>query len=230
LGDVGTFSFFFSHHITTMEGGMLVTSNGEVAELARIMRSQGVIRNTLRRAELTDHYRGIPEYGDLDPLYLFANLGFNLRPTEINGGFGLEQLQRLPAILARRRDNGRYWTERLSRYSDFFHLPRPAPADTGEDPRAWFCYPLVLRHDAPFSRREITAFLKTRGIETRPIMAGNVTAQPAMKLFAHRRGRLDNAEHIHTHGFFWGNHQGLRDPERTYVADVMDEFLEAFER
>jgi dTDP-4-amino-4,6-dideoxygalactose transaminase len=226
LGDVGTFSFFFSHHMTTLEGGMLVTSNGELAELARILRSQGVIRNTQRRAELTAHYRAIPEYSDLDPQYLFANLGFNLRPTEINGGFGLEQLERLPGILEQRRDNGRYWTERLARHSAFFHLPRPA--GTEPDPRAWFCFPVVLRREAPFGRREITDFLRARGIETRPIMAGNVAAQPAMKLFAHRCSRLSNAEHIHTHGFFWGNHQGIGAAERAYVADVLDEFLSAF--
>src|SRR4029079_6173033 len=201
-------------------------SNGELAELARIMRSQGVIRNTLRRAELTAHYRGIPEYSDLDPQYLFANLGFNLRPTEINGGFGLEQLKRLPDILAQRKDNGRYWTERRAPHSGFFHLPRPA--GPGPDPRAWFCYPLVLRAEAPFSRREITAFLGARNIETRPIMAGNVAAQPAMRYFPFRRSRLGNAEHIHTHGFFWGNHQGISDAERSYVADVVDEFLSGF--
>ncbi|MEM9293658.1 MAG: aminotransferase class I/II-fold pyridoxal phosphate-dependent enzyme [Acidobacteriota bacterium] len=220
IGHIGTFSFFFSHHLTTMEGGMVVTDDDQLAELARIMRSQGVIRNTRRREELAAHYRQQPEVADFDPGFLFANLGFNLRPTELNGGFGLEQLKKFPQFLETRRVNGRYWAQRMAGYGDLFHLPDPEDHEG-----AWFSFPLTLRAGAPFSREEIVNHLRGCGIETRPVMAGNVALQPAMQLFHHRSGDLPVAEHIHRHGFFWGNHQGICEAQRSYVADCVDDFI-----
>lgn len=220
LGDIGTFSFFFSHHMTTMEGGMLVTANEELAETARIMRSQGVIRNTKRRAELEAHYRSIPEYSDLDPGFIFANLGFNLRPTELNGGFGLEQLKKFGGFLAQRRSNGKYWSERMEKHEEFFYVSRG-----DDDERAWFCFPLTLKPGAPFCREQLVRHLNDCGIETRPVMAGDVTAHPALKQFSYRAASIENARYIHKHGFFWGNHQAIRDAERSYVADCVDRFV-----
>jgi len=220
IGHVGTFSFFFSHHLTTMEGGMVVTADEELAELIRIMRSQGVIRNTRKSEELAEYYRNQPEFESIDERYLFANLGFNLRPTELNGGFGIEQFKKFPYFLERREDNGRFWLDRLSGYEEFFHFPAGA-----EGERSWFCFPLIIRSNAPFDRNQVTNFLNERKIETRPIMAGNVTAQPAMQLFEHRRGELPNAELIHSNGFFWGNHQGISEIQREYVASCIDEFI-----
>jgi CDP-6-deoxy-D-xylo-4-hexulose-3-dehydrase len=220
IGDIGTFSFFFSHHITTMEGGMVMTSNEEISELLRIMRSQGVIRNTKGREALEDYYRSQPEYADIDERYLFANIGFNLRPTELNGGFGIEQVKKIDSVLERRRENGSFWVKRLRRYEDLFHLP--ADQETG---RAWFCFPLVIKPGGPFSRRELTDYLNECGVETRPIMAGNVSAQPALKHFPYRVTSVNNAEVIHKYGFFWGNHQGLGPQHREYVADCVDKFV-----
>lgn len=222
FGDIGTFSFFFSHHITTMEGGMLVTDSEELAELARILRSQGVIRNTKRQPELAAHYRGIPEYADLDPGFLFANLGFNLRPTELHGGFGLEQLPRLADGLERRRDNASFWRERLERHRRWLHLP--VDPDPGH---AWFAFPVIVRDGAPFSRSELREFLAGCQVETRPIMSGNVAAQPAARLFPHRKGPLPVADLVHRNGLFWGNHPGIGEPERRYVADCVDRFIAA---
>jgi len=220
FGDFGTFSFFFSHHITTMEGGMLVTDSEELAELARILRSQGVIRNTKRREELAARYRAMPEYADLDEGFLFANLGFNLRPTELHGGFGLEQLPRLGDALEQRRANALYWRQRLEGYRRWLHLPEdPAPG------HAWFAFPVIVRDEAPFSRTELRDFLGECRIETRPIMSGNVAAQPAARLFPHRKGPLPVADLVHRNGLFWGNHPGIGEPERRYVADCVDRFL-----
>lgn len=220
MGHLGTFSFFFSHHITTMEGGMVVTSNDDFAELGCIMRSQGVIRNTKRRVELEAHYKSIPEYKDIDERYLFANMGFNLRPTELNGGFGIEQVGKIDGFLEQRGKNDAYWRNRLSKYDDLFYMPgNPAQG------RAWFCFPIILKPGVSFTREDLVAHLTQCHIETRPIMSGNVAAQPAMKHFEHRTTSLDHAKLIHQNGFFWGNHQGIDEEQCAYVADCIDEFI-----
>lgn len=222
FGDLATFSFFFSHHITTMEGGMVVGGDPALADLARVLRSQGVLRNARRRSELAAELLSRPEYADLDEGFLFANLGFNLRPTEINGGFGLEQLPRLAGFLEQRRDNARYWLERLGRHRAFFHLPVDPAAG-----HAWFAFPVIVRDDAPFGRRELRDHLAACGVETRPVMSGNVARQPAARWFAHRTGPLPVADLVHRNGLFWGNHPGIDEVQRRYVADCVDRFVQA---
>jgi len=223
MGDIGTFSFFFSHHITTMEGGMLMTNNEEIAELGRIMRSQGVIRNTSRRVELEKYYRSQEEYKELDPNYLFANMGFNLRPTELNGGFGIEQIKKIGTILEQRMKNGEYWSQRLERYRDYFYLPT-----NSDDGKSWFCFPLIIKPGSPFSRRQITKYLNDCNIENRPIMAGNIARHPAMKYFKYHASDLVNSELIHNNGFFWGNHQKIKLDQCEYVADCVDKFMKKY--
>ena len=89
FGDIGTFSFYFSHHITTLEGGMCVTNNDEYAELIRVLRAHGWTRELINK----DHY--LQNYPDIDPRFLFINTGYNLRATELQGGFGNKQLPKL---------------------------------------------------------------------------------------------------------------------------------------
>ena len=220
MGDIGTFSFFFSHHITTMEGGMLMTNNDEIAEIVRIMRSQGVIRNTKQRVKLENYYKNQNEYKDMDMGFIFANLGFNLRPTELNGGFGIEQIKKFESILTQRKENGQYWAKRLQRYNDLFHVPSESKKG-----RAWFSFPLIIKPNAPFSRMELIKYLNTCKIENRPIMAGDVSSQPAMKYFTHRKSAIPNAELIHKNGIFWGNNQNITELHREYVADCIDKFV-----
>jgi len=123
FGDVSTFSFFFSHHLSTMEGGMVLTDNEEYAEIARTMRSKGVIRNC-RNEEFKNRYYNNPKYQTIDRKYLFVNIGYNLRPTELNGGFGIEQFKKFPEILRIRRENALIFLERLKKYSDFIQMQK----------------------------------------------------------------------------------------------------------
>jgi len=219
IGDIGTFSFFFCHHLTTIEGGMIVTNNDEIAELARIMRSQGVIRNTINRKELEEHYNN-QGYADIDKSFLFANLGFNLRPTEINGSFGIEQLKKFGNVLDQRIENGKFWENNLRKYEDYFYIPHHF--DSGS---SWYGFALIVKPDAPFKREDIISHLNKCKIETRPIMAGNITLQPAMKYFKYKAGNLQNADIVHSNGFFWGNHQEIKSAQREYVLECIDQFI-----
>lgn len=217
FGDMSTFSFFFTHHISTMEGGMLLTDSDEYADLARSLRVFGWVRDRSDGEALAGRYP------DIDPRFLFTNLGYNLRPTELQGAFGLHQLDRLDPFIEGRRDNARYWHDRLRTYADRLVVHEEAP-DTRH---VWFGFPLTVRPEARFRASDLVTHLEARGVETRPIMAGNIAEQPAMRLLPHRTGgELPNARYLHRNAFFFGNHQGIGPAEREAIADYISEFVE----
>jgi len=216
FGLMSTFSFFFTHHISTIEGGMLLTNNEEVAELARAMRVFGWIRDMQGRDSIAR------QYPQIDPRFLFWNIGYNLRPMEIQGAFGIHQMKKLDQFIEIRRSNARYWSDRLSEFSDYLVLPEERAGTR----HVWFGYPITVRAGAPFSRGELVSFLESRGLETRPIMSGNIDEQPAMSHFPSRKvGTLPNARAIMRQSFFFGNHQGVGEEERAAVVEYFKEFM-----
>jgi CDP-6-deoxy-D-xylo-4-hexulose-3-dehydrase len=194
FGQTGTFSFFFSHHITTMEGGMVITQDGDLADRLRLLRAHGWSRNA-RNPQ--------PPMPGLDPRYTFVSWGFNVRPTELQAGFGIVQLTRLPSFQSARERNALRLLEIFSEYQDSMY-----PMKIGKDVTcSWFTFPVLVRQDAPFTRDELTAYLETQGIETRPIVAGNLARQPAMEHFPDLRDEsLAGADFIHQNGFYLGVH------------------------
>ena len=109
-GDMSTFSFFLSHHISTIEGGMLLTNNDELYELGKSLRAFGWIRDLDKKDEIKN------KFPEIDPRFLFLNLGFNIRPTEIQGAFGIHQIDKLEEFINIRIENARYWNQKLSKY------------------------------------------------------------------------------------------------------------------
>ena len=217
FGDIATFSFFFSHHISTMEGGMLLTNNDEYAELARALRVFGWTRDLEAKDALAR------QHPEVDPRFLFVNIGYNFRPTEIQGAFGIHQMSRLEGFIEARRDNARYWGEELGSLNHLL-LHREAEGTR----HAWFGYPVLVRPNAPFSRKELTDYLEASWVETRPIMAGNIDEQPAMRLFSYRKvGKLPNSRLIHRNAFFSGNHHGIGREEREAIVRYIGEFVAA---
>ena len=219
FGDISTFSFFMSHHITTIEGGMLVTNNDKVADIAKMLRAFGWTRELENKEKINSRY---PE---IDPRFLFANLGYNLRPTEIQGAFGLNQIKKLDEFIKIRRENARYWNDRLSKFEKYFILPK-----RNLENHVYFGYAITIKENSHFKRKELVEFLESKKIETRPIMAGNYVEQPASKLFIWKKsGNLTNSELIMKNSFFIGNHHEIGNNEREYVADMFDEFLSKYE-
>ena len=216
FGNLATFSFFFSHHITTIEGGMVLTNNEEYAELARAMRAHGWIRDLKAKNVIAK------KYGGIDPRFLFINIGYNFRPTEIQGAFGIHQLKKLERFIEIRRENANFWTENLRQYSNHFSLHE----ERARTRHVWFGYPVTVNHGAPFSKKELVAFLEKKGVETRPIMAGNIDEQPVMKLFPYKKiGNLPNSRLIMRNSFFFGNHLGIGKEEREAIVDYIGEFM-----
>jgi len=212
FGDIATFSFFFSHHITTIEGGMVATRDAEIAELLRCLRAHGWTRDLKRRPEIE------AEYPAIDPSFLFINTGFNLRPTEINAAFGLVQLRKLDGFNERRSVIVAAWKRRLQPLIAEGALQPMQPA-SGADP-AWFGFPVLCR-DRAF-REDLKRLLHSRGIETRPIICGNMARQPAFAHVPHRvAGPLPGADKIMDCGLLWAAHPMLTDAEVDYVADTV---------
>ncbi len=215
---MGTFSFYMSHHISTIEGGMVVTDDDDLYESLKAMRAFGWVR------DLRDAPKFAGENSGIDPRFLFVTNGYNLRPTEIQGAFGIHQIKKLDKFIENRRRNAAYWGKRLHSYQDILLLPEEEPGTRN----VHFGYPLTLRPEAPVRREDLVTHLEAKGIETRPIMAGNMAEQPAMKHIPHRTvGDLPNSRLIMRRSFFFGNHNGIATEEREYIADCIVKFLDS---
>lgn len=219
FGEIGTFSFYFSHIISTIEGGMITTNDERYYELAKAMRVFGWSRE-LKNEDIIAN-----KYPYIDKRFLFAYMGYNFRPMEIQGAFGIHQIKRLDNFVRIRQDNARYWLDELKKYERFFLLPKTTKGGN----HVWHHFPLTIKPDAPFDRAQIIEFLDRKGIETRQISAGNITEQPVFKYMNARKvGDLPNARLIMRNSFEWANHQAIGGAERAYVVDSIGEFLRQF--
>jgi len=217
FGDIGTYSFFFSHHITTIEGGMVVTSDDAVADLLRCLRAHGWTR------DLHDRKTVEAKHPQIDPRFLFVNTGFNVRPTEINAAFGLRQLDKLDRFNRRRVEIAARWIRELSPLAEDGRLV-PMRTTPGTD-STWFGFPVLCR-DAEL-RVELQRHLESRGVETRPIIAGNLARQPAFQHIRHRiHGELSGADTIMDRGLYWGSHPIMTEEQVDYVVRCVKEFFQ----
>lgn len=217
FGRVGTFSFYYSHHITTLEGGMVVTDDFELAETMRALRAHGWTR------EMDQPERHLAAHPDIHPKFLFVNLGYNLRATEPQAAMGSAQLHKLDRFIGIRAENARYWLGELAPLADVFDFVSVTPGGVS----SWFGFPMRVRPGAPFTARELMSHMEERGIEMRPLNAGNIAVQPAIKRHPHRVvGSLPVATSIMKDGFTFGNHQHVDAAARAYVAAILKAFVD----
>jgi CDP-6-deoxy-D-xylo-4-hexulose-3-dehydrase len=197
---------------------MIVTDDDEMYECLKAMRAFGWVRDLSNAKRYAEENRGI------DPRFLFLTQGFNFRPTELQGAFGIHQIGKLERFIELRRRNASYWNKRLAGYRDVLNLPH----EEQEARHVYFGYPITIKREARFGRNEMTSDLEGKGIETRPIMAGNIADQPVAKQLPCRvEGGLENSKLIMRNSFFFGNHNGIGQPEREYVADSVIQFLDS---
>ncbi|MDR3606944.1 MAG: DegT/DnrJ/EryC1/StrS family aminotransferase [Oligoflexia bacterium] len=217
FGDIGTFSFFFSHHITTIEGGMVITQDDDLAELFRCMRAHGWTRHLRRRKEVE------AQYPEIDPRFLFINSGFNLRPTELNAAFGIHQIKKLEGFNKRRQEIAKIWINAFRSLIDnkSFVPMRTTPGTES----TWFGFPILC--ETRQLRDRLQRHLETNGIETRPIICGNLARQPAFKKIPHRiAGELNGADQVMDRGLFWGSHPLMSDAEIEHVIQTVKRFFQ----
>jgi len=196
FGVMGTFSSFYSHHISTMEGGIIVTDNEELHQILISLRSHGWTRDLPVKNLICD------DKSDdlLEECFRFVLPGYNVRPLEFEGALGVEQIKKLPMIISERRKNGKLFVETLSNHPDLL-----IQKEVGMS--SWFGFSIVIRQGSSLTRKELVNKLNHLGFEIRPIVTGNFTKNEVVKYFdSEVHGELKNADHIDQNGLFIGNH------------------------
>jgi CDP-6-deoxy-D-xylo-4-hexulose-3-dehydrase len=231
FGALATFSFYPAHQMTTGEGGAVVANARELAPVVRSLRDWGracvcpVCKISLDHdatcpLRFESKTKTLP--ADYDRRYTYVDIGYNLKPTEMQAAIGVEQLRKLPGFVAKRKENFRFLLAEFERYEDSFVLP----AALRKSEPCWFCFPLTVRGNAPFKRSEIVQWLEKRNIETRLFFAGNIVRQPAYEGIDYRVAEdLRNSDTIMRDSFFLGVYPGLAQEQLDYVAESVKEFM-----
>jgi CDP-6-deoxy-D-xylo-4-hexulose-3-dehydrase len=202
FGVMGSHSSFFSHHISTMEGGLVVTDDEELHHILLCLRAHGWTRNLPKDNRVC----GTKSDDPFEESFRFVLPGYNLRPLELSGALGSEQIKRLPSLVAARRANAAALQAAMADHPSLM-----LQAETGQS--SWFGFSLVIRPGVRRDRKALIAVLREAGFECRPIVAGNFAKNPVVQLFDHEiHGELKNAQYVDTHGLFVGN-QGHAIPE-----------------
>jgi CDP-6-deoxy-D-xylo-4-hexulose-3-dehydrase len=218
FGFGGAFSFFFSHHITCMEGGMVVTSDIAQAEQLRILRAHGWVRNI----DPTSY--NLQEFPDIDMRYAFVNWGLNVRPTEVQAGFGIRQLEKIDAFGSRRTEMANRFRAYIAD-SNWLSMPKVGAKAVP----SWLGIPLMVAKNAPFTRLELTSFLEKNGVETRPIVTGNLARHPVSKLFVEFQGRsFPGADEVHFRGFYIGLSPLQSDSNFDRLISIFTQFMSKY--
>lgn len=229
FGHISTISFYPAHHITTGEGGAVVTNDSLLAQIVRSFRDWGRDCYCTGGENNTCGKRFTQKFGDLpvgyDHKYVYSEVGYNLKMTDMQAAIGAAQMDKLESFCEKRRNNFRRYISIFSRYSEYFILPEATP---NSDP-SWFSFILTIRNEAPFRRDQFTSFLNENLIETRNLFAGNLTKQPALigktfKIADH----LNNTDFVMNNTFFLGTYPGMTDEMFRYVEDKVAEFLGRF--
>ena len=212
FGDIGTFSTFFSHHISTIEGGVLTTNDDELNAIARSIRAHGWTRDLKDEMDLYER-----RDDDFYEAYRFILPGYNVRPQEINAAIGIEQLKKLSSMTEVRRKNLSYFRSQF-RDDDRFIIQR----ENGKS--SCFCFTLILNPKNNINRNKVFSTLKKKGIGYRMITGGCFPRHDVIKHFDYELvGEMTNGNIAHDNGFFVGNHPFDLSPQIERFRKIMDE-------
>jgi len=196
FGVMGSYSSFFSHHISTMEGGMIVTDDEELHHILLCLRAHGWTRNLPKENRVT----GTKSDDPFEESFRFVLPGYNVRPLELEGAIGIQQMDKLARMIAERRENGRRLQDAMGNHPTLM-IQREIGASS------WFGFSLVIRPGCDLTRKQLVQRLSEAGFECRPVVAGNFAKNEVVRFFdAEVHGALSNAEHIDHSGLFVGNH------------------------
>ncbi len=200
FGEFSSFSFYYSHHITSGEGGMVCVKDSKYFEIIKSLRSHGWSRDLKKSKNIANRHKNI------DKNWIFINSGFNLRPTDINAAIGIEQLKRIKKILSIRKYNFLKIKNELiknKKYNQQFSILE----DQKYSNIAWFGIPFILNSKDKKYKLSVMDKLNNKGVMTRPIISGNFANQPSIKLYKIKTAsKLHNADLIDKNAFFLGLH------------------------
>lgn len=191
---LGTFSTYFSHHISTMEGGFVTTDNEELYHILLSIRAHGWTRNLPKKnfvANKSDNW--------FEESFRFVLPGYNVRPVEMSGAIGLKQLEKLPSFLKKRRENASLFVALFKDHPDFL-----IQKEIGKS--SWFGFSLIIKPGSTKKRKDVIEILEKNKVEYRPIVTGNFVKNEVLKYFDYTiHNKLENADYLHDNGFFVGN-------------------------
>lgn len=217
VGFMGTHSFFFSHHLQTMEGGMLSTNCDEIAAVARSLRAHGWTRDTKSGSLSTLHQ------DDFQKSFEFILPGFCVRPIEFMGAIGSVQLKKWPKMYESRQQNASFFKQKAIKFQNEIKIQ-----DIGNTLSSWFGFSIILNQ--AFERTKLIECLKLNDIECRPIVAGNFTKQKVMSRLKHVNGNDEfrNADILHEQGLFIGNDSKDLKLEINHFFNVFEGFINEY--
>jgi dTDP-4-amino-4,6-dideoxygalactose transaminase len=213
FGLMGTFSSFFSHHIATMEGGLVVTNDEELFHILLSIRAHGWTRNLPKE----NFVSGTKSDDAFEESFKFVLPGYNVRPLEMSGAIGIEQLKKLPDFIKMRIVNANYFLKLFYQHP-YIDIQKEIGASS------WFGFSLILKESSPITRRQLVDVLASSSIECRPIVTGNfVKNKEVLKYFDFEvSGTLESSEYIDANGLFVGNQQVDISKEIGYLHEVVN--------
>ena len=234
FGDMASCSFYPAHHITMGEGGFVSTNTLEEERVVRSFREWGrdcycvgkaanLLKNGTCKARFTNWLPSLPDYV-FDHKYVYGEIGYNLKPIELQASMGLAQIEKLDEIHARRRENYKLLFNIFSKYENHFHLPRP----TEKSNPSWFAFPLTIRDDSPFSRWDFVNFLEDAKIQTRQYFGGNIMLNPGYTHLIDSKKVIEDypvSRKITTDTLFLGTSPVLQSEQIEYVELQVDKFM-----
>ncbi len=226
FGDMSTYSFFPAHHITMGEGGAVTTANSRLKRIAESIRDWGRDcwcepgKNNTCGKRFGWNLGDLPE--GYDHKYIYSNIGYNLKPTDFGPAFGVAQLKKLPNFIEARKRNFNSYHNHLKQYEEFLILPK---WEERADP-SWFGYPITVKENPFFKRKNITKHLEGGLIETRLLFSGNIIRQPGYKGKRYKQiGNLKNCDIVLNNTFFIGTYSGITEEKANYILNVFDKFF-----
>ena len=210
FGLVGTFSTFYSHHMATMEGGLIVTDDAEMYHVMICLRAHGWTRHLPKENHVSNKSDNA-----FDESFRFILPGYNVRPVEMSGEIGVEQLKKLPSFLEYRRKNAELFVTLFKNHKDFY-------IQKDIDNSSWFGFSFIIKPESTLDRTEIIKKLETNHIDCRPIVTGDFTKNEVLKYFDYEIfGEMKNAQYLDKKGFFVGNHQVDLTKEINHLFEVL---------
>ncbi|PIV94766.1 MAG: pyridoxamine 5-phosphate oxidase [Flexibacter sp. CG_4_10_14_3_um_filter_32_15] len=211
FGIVGTYSTFFSHHMSTMEGGLITTNDLEIYHILISLRAHGWTRHLPKENLISNKS---DEW--FEESFRFLLPGYNVRPIEMSGAIGLEQLKKLPFFLENRRANAKLFID-LFQYSHDFYIQKNL------DNSSWFGFSLIIKPNSSLKRGDIIKKLTDNNIDCRPIVSGDFTKNKVLEYFEYEIfGEMKNAKYLDKNGFFVGNHQFNIQEEIKFLFKILN--------
>ena len=221
FGKFSSISFYQSHHISAVEGGMILTNDNYYADILRSMRANGWLREV---KNLKTRKKFISKYKKIDSSFMFPYIGFNFKPTDMAAALVSNQINKLNFFIKKREAVAKILIKELSNYNKYLFLPKMQD----HIKNSWFTFPIVVKKNRKFNKLDLTNYLSKNKIANRPIIAGNIVEQPFIKDFTHKKKNLLNSEIVMNSGFFIGLHHKFTKSKIQKLSQKFHLFFKKF--